>query len=157
MMGQQAPASCRSATNAEIREVAPPLEDNMPATSRKRMLACATVLFLDACPSPIAGSKSLPAGGAVTLVTYRGSRRWARRVVRRCRRSGVMRSWAAPAAAPVSPRRHVTSCATRVLTRLREAGIETTRVYLHLTNEWLAGEYRKASKRIDADRLAVTR
>ncbi|HYN32824.1 MAG TPA: tyrosine-type recombinase/integrase [Ilumatobacteraceae bacterium] len=56
-------------------------------------------------------------------------------------------------------------------TRLREAGmsiealqaqaghasIETTRVYLHLTNEWLAGEYRKAQKRIDADRLAVTR
>jgi site-specific recombinase XerD len=56
-------------------------------------------------------------------------------------------------------------------TRLREAGmsiealqaqaghasIETSRVYLHLTNEWLAGEYRKAQKRIDADRLAVTR
>jgi site-specific recombinase XerD len=56
-------------------------------------------------------------------------------------------------------------------TRLREAGmsiealqaqaghasIETTRVYLHLTNEWLAGEYRKAQKRIDDDRLAVTR
>jgi integrase/recombinase XerD len=55
-------------------------------------------------------------------------------------------------------------------TRLREAGmsiealqaqaghasIETTRVYLHLTNEWLAGEYLKASTRIDADRLAVT-
>ena len=48
-------------------------------------------------------------------------------------------------------------------TRLREAGmsiealqaqaghasIETTRVYLHLTNEWLAGEYLKASTRID--------
>jgi len=56
-------------------------------------------------------------------------------------------------------------------TRLREAGmsiealqaqaghasIETTRVYLHLTNDWLAGEYRKASKRIDADQLAVPR
>ncbi len=52
-------------------------------------------------------------------------------------------------------------------TRLREAGmsiealqaqaghasIETTRVYLHLTNDWLAGEYRKAQKRIDADRV----
>ena len=37
------------------------------------------------------------------------------------------------------------------------ASIETTRVYLHLTNEWLAGEYLKAQKRIDADRLAVTR
>lgn len=56
-------------------------------------------------------------------------------------------------------------------TRLREAGmsiealqaqaghasIETTRVYLHLTNEWLAGEYLKASNRIDADQLAVTK
>ena len=56
-------------------------------------------------------------------------------------------------------------------TRLREAGmsiealqaqaghasIETTRVYLHLTNEWLAGEYLKAQKRIEADRLAVAR
>ena len=37
------------------------------------------------------------------------------------------------------------------------ASIETTRVYLHLTNDWLAGEYREAQKRIDADRLAVTR
>ena len=56
-------------------------------------------------------------------------------------------------------------------TRLREAGmsiealqaqaghasIETTRVYLHLTNEWLASEYLKAQKRIDADHLAVTK
>ncbi len=53
------------------------------------------------------------------------------------------------------------------LTRLREAGmsiealqaqaghasIETTRVYLHLTNDWLAGEYRKASEVIDAQNL----
>jgi integrase/recombinase XerD len=53
------------------------------------------------------------------------------------------------------------------LTRLREAGmsiealqaqaghasIETTRVYLHLTNDWLAGEYRKASNVIDAQNL----
>jgi integrase/recombinase XerD len=50
------------------------------------------------------------------------------------------------------------------LTRLREAGmaleavqaqaghrsIESTRVYLHLTNEWLAGEYHRAVGRIDA-------
>jgi site-specific recombinase XerD len=56
-------------------------------------------------------------------------------------------------------------------TRLREAGmsiealqaqaghasIETTRMYLHLTNDWLAGEYLKAQKRIDADLSAVTR
>lgn len=57
------------------------------------------------------------------------------------------------------------------LTRLREAGmsiealqaqaghasIETTRVYLHLTNDWLAGEYRKASEVIDAQNLGVIR
>jgi integrase/recombinase XerD len=50
------------------------------------------------------------------------------------------------------------------LTRLREAGmaleavqaqaghvsIESTRIYLHLTNDWLAGEYRQASELIDA-------
>lgn len=54
------------------------------------------------------------------------------------------------------------------LTRLREAGmaleavqaqaghvsIESTRVYLHLTNEWLANEYRKASELIDAGHTA---
>ncbi|HEY5155235.1 MAG TPA: tyrosine-type recombinase/integrase [Acidimicrobiales bacterium] len=50
------------------------------------------------------------------------------------------------------------------LTRLREAGmaleavqaqaghvsIESTRIYLHLTNDWLADEYRRASNLIDA-------
>ena len=50
------------------------------------------------------------------------------------------------------------------LTRLREAGmaleavqaqaghvsIESTRIYLHLTNDWLAGEYRQAAELIDA-------
>jgi integrase/recombinase XerD len=55
------------------------------------------------------------------------------------------------------------------LTRLREAGmaleavqaqaghrsIESTRVYLHLTNDWLAAEYRRASDLIDADQAAV--
>jgi integrase/recombinase XerD len=55
------------------------------------------------------------------------------------------------------------------LTRLREAGmaleavqaqaghasIESTRVYLHLTNDWLAGEYRRAAALIDADTAAV--
>ena len=57
------------------------------------------------------------------------------------------------------------------LTRLREAGmeleavqaqaghvsIESTRVYLHLTNDWLADEYRRASERIDADAAAQLR
>jgi len=55
------------------------------------------------------------------------------------------------------------------LTRLREAGmaleavqaqaghlsIESTRVYLHLTNDWLAEEYRRAAALIDADVTAV--
>jgi integrase/recombinase XerD len=51
------------------------------------------------------------------------------------------------------------------LTRLREAGmaleavqaqaghasIESTRIYLHLTNDWLAAEYRRAADLIDSD------
>jgi integrase/recombinase XerD len=55
------------------------------------------------------------------------------------------------------------------LTRLREAGmaleavqaqaghrsIESTRIYLHLSNEWLTGEYRRAAELIDADQVAV--
>ena len=55
------------------------------------------------------------------------------------------------------------------LTRLREAGmaleavqaqaghrsIESTRIYLHLTNDWLAGEYQRAAALIDADQAAV--
>jgi site-specific recombinase XerD len=54
------------------------------------------------------------------------------------------------------------------LTRLREAGmaleaiqaqaghrsIESTRVYLHLTNDWLAGEYQRAAGRIDVAAVA---
>ncbi len=54
-------------------------------------------------------------------------------------------------------------------TRLREAGmsiealqaqaghasIETTQVYLHLTNDWLASEYRKAADLIDAANAEV--
>ncbi len=57
------------------------------------------------------------------------------------------------------------------LTRLREAGmsiealqaqaghasIETTRVYLHLTNDWLASEYRKAAEVIDAQNLEAAK
>jgi site-specific recombinase XerD len=55
------------------------------------------------------------------------------------------------------------------LTRLREAGmaleavqsqaghrsIESTRVYLHLANDWLAEQYLRASQLIDADTAAV--
>jgi integrase/recombinase XerD len=53
------------------------------------------------------------------------------------------------------------------LTRLREAGmaleavqaqaghrsIESTRVYLHLANDWLAGEYQRAAEAIDGQQL----
>jgi site-specific recombinase XerD len=55
------------------------------------------------------------------------------------------------------------------LTRLREAGmsleavqaqaghrsIESTRIYLHLTNDWLAEQYQRASALIDANQAAV--
>ena len=55
------------------------------------------------------------------------------------------------------------------LTRLREAGmaleavqaqaghrsIESTRVYLHLANDWLADQYLRAAELIDADTAAV--
>ena len=54
------------------------------------------------------------------------------------------------------------------LTRLREAGmsleaiqaqaghrsIESTRIYLHLSNDWLANEYLRAADAIDANRFA---
>jgi site-specific recombinase XerD len=56
------------------------------------------------------------------------------------------------------------------LTRLREAGmaleavqaqaghrsIESTRIYLHLTNDWLADQYQRAATLIDADQKDVT-
>lgn len=55
-------------------------------------------------------------------------------------------------------------------TRLREAGmslealqaqaghasIETTRIYVHLSDDWLANEYRKASQAIDAQAIGST-
>ncbi|MGH9192676.1 MAG: hypothetical protein ACRDZ0_09445 [Acidimicrobiales bacterium] len=33
--------------------------------------------------------------------------------------------------------------------------IESTRIYLHLTNDWLASEYRRATELIDADAGSV--
>ncbi len=55
-------------------------------------------------------------------------------------------------------------------TRLREAGmaleaiqaqaghrsIESTRIYLHLANDWLAGEYRRATEAIDAQAMGAS-
>ena len=55
------------------------------------------------------------------------------------------------------------------LTRLREAGmaleavqaqaghrsIDSTRIYLHLTNDWLVGEYRRAVELIDISHLEI--
>jgi integrase len=34
------------------------------------------------------------------------------------------------------------------------ASIESTRIYLHLTDDWLAAEYRRAAELIDADAAA---
>ena len=31
--------------------------------------------------------------------------------------------------------------------------IESTRIYLHLANDWLAGEYRRATEAIDAQQI----
>jgi integrase len=36
------------------------------------------------------------------------------------------------------------------------ASIETTRVYLHLADDWLAGEYRKAAEAIDAQSIKAS-
>ena len=33
--------------------------------------------------------------------------------------------------------------------------IESTRIYLHLSNDWLAGEYQRAVSLIDADQVAI--
>jgi integrase len=35
------------------------------------------------------------------------------------------------------------------------ASIESTRVYLHLANDWLAGEYRRAAEAIEAQSVQL--
>ena len=73
---------------------------------------------------------------------------------------GSMRSSPAPARRAGLERGTCHQLRHTCLTRLREAGmaleavqaqaghrsIESTRIYLHLTNDWLAGEYRRASE-----------
>ena len=36
------------------------------------------------------------------------------------------------------------------------ASIESTRIYLHLANDWLAGEYRRALEAIDAQTIGAS-
>lgn len=36
------------------------------------------------------------------------------------------------------------------------ASVETTRVYLHLADDWLSGEYRKAAGAMEAQALRAT-
>jgi integrase/recombinase XerD len=97
---------------------------------------------------------------------------WCSRVraaVSRCRLRALMKCWLPPAAGPGWTTQPATSCATTCLTRLREAGmaleavqaqaghasIESTRIYLHLADDWLAAQYRKAAEVIDAQVFAV--
>jgi len=79
-----------------------------------------------------------------------------------------MRSWPAPAAERAWSAGPAMSCATpaspdsgrrawhsrRSRPRPGHRSIESTRVYLHLTNDWLAGEYRRAAGRIDQAAVA---
>ena len=89
----------------------------------------------------------------------------ARAAASRCRPTGSMRSSPAPATGPGWSAATCHQLRHTCLTRLREAGmaleavqaqaghrsIESTRIYLHLTNDWLADEYRRAAELIDAD------
>ena len=81
---------------------------------------------------------------------------------------GSTRSSPAPVPAPGCTEATCHQLRHTCLTRLREAGmaleavqaqaghasIESTRIYLHLADDWLAGEYRRAAERIDADAAA---
>lgn len=82
----------------------------------------------------------------------------------RCRRPGWMRSSTGPGVVPGWTGQPATSCANTCFTRLREAGmaleaiqaqtghasIESTRLYLHLANDWLEKEYLRAAEAIEA-------
>ena len=86
----------------------------------------------------------------------------------RCRPPGWMRSSTAPAAGPGWHQATCHQLRHTCLTRLREAGmaleavqaqaghasIESTRIYLHLADDWLAAQYRRAAEAIDAQVLA---
>jgi integrase len=82
----------------------------------------------------------------------------------RCRQPGWMKFWPVHERELVCRGARVISCGIRVLTRLREQGmaleavqaqaghasIESTRIYLHLANDWLEREYLAAAEAIDA-------
>ena len=86
-------------------------------------------------------------------------------VAGRCPPTGSTRSSPAPADGPGWSTATCHQLRHTCLTRLREAGmaleavqaqaghrsIESTRIYLHLANDWLAGEYQRAAALIDAD------
>src|SRR6266536_4016993 len=86
----------------------------------------------------------------------------------RCPRPGWMKSWTAPAAGP-GWRAACHQLRHTCLTQLRKAGmsleavqaqaghasIESTRIYLHLGDDWLASQYRPAAEAIDAQALAA--
>ena len=76
-----------------------------------------------------------------------------------------MRSWTAPAAWACTCHELRHTCLTgweagmaleAVQAQAGHRSIESTRVYLNLANDWLAGEYRRAAAPIDADTAAVS-
>jgi integrase/recombinase XerD len=95
------------------------------------------------------------------FVVLKGPRRG-----RRCRPTGWTRSSRTHAAGRPCRMRRVTSCGTPA--RLREAGmalkavqaqaghasIGSTRIYLHLADDWLASQYRRAAEVLDAQLFA---
>ena len=80
-----------------------------------------------------------------------------------------MRFSTAPGTGPGWPARPVNQLRHTCLTQLRKAGmsleavqaqaghasIESTRIYLHLGDDWLASQYRRAAEAIDAQALAA--
>lgn len=51
---------------------------------------------------------------------------------------------------PRDPRAHIGSPHNQAAAQAGHASIESTRIYLHLADDWLASQYRKAVEVIDA-------